>query len=158
MARLDSRSKRKSGCGVPCRPRRLGITEVRSRSALLADHQELESFPSDEDLLDDWLKRRARVKLKWRRVAHLRRRRRQQSRRLRALASAAIETVPGRFRRNRPNPVPVVILARLAVDLAWQGCGIGRALGQPPIGLGFAALSSMRFPRKPGILYGDGLR
>ena len=37
-------------------------------------------------------------------------------------------SVPGRFRRNMPDPVPVAILARLAVDQAYQGRGLGRAL------------------------------
>ena len=47
-----------------------------------------------------------------------------------ALASGAItvESAPGRFRRNMPNPIPVAVLARLAVDSAWHGRGIGRAL------------------------------
>ena len=47
-----------------------------------------------------------------------------------ALASGAIavESAPGRFRRNMPNPIPVVVLARLAVDRAYQGRGLGRAL------------------------------
>jgi GNAT superfamily N-acetyltransferase len=47
-----------------------------------------------------------------------------------ALASGAvaIEVVPGRFRRNMPNPVPIVILGRLAIDRAWQGRGLGRGL------------------------------
>jgi GNAT superfamily N-acetyltransferase len=47
-----------------------------------------------------------------------------------ALASSAIAVheVPGRFRRNMPNPIPVVVLARLAVDRSIQGKGIGRAL------------------------------
>ena len=27
-----------------------------------------------------------------------------------------------------PNPIPVVVLGRLAVDQTWQGKGIGRAL------------------------------
>jgi predicted N-acetyltransferase YhbS len=47
-----------------------------------------------------------------------------------ALASSAISVAAatGRLRRNMPDPVPVVVLARLAVDLAWQGRGIGRAL------------------------------
>src|ERR1035437_1598501 len=35
---------------------------------------------------------------------------------------------PGRFRRNMPDPIPVVVLARLAVDRAHQGRGLGRAL------------------------------
>jgi len=36
--------------------------------------------------------------------------------------------VTGRLRRNMPDPVPVMILGRLAVDLAWQRHGIGAAL------------------------------
>jgi predicted N-acetyltransferase YhbS len=27
-----------------------------------------------------------------------------------------------------PNPIPVVVLARLAVDHAWQGRGVGRGM------------------------------
>ena len=47
-----------------------------------------------------------------------------------ALASGAVtvESVPGKFRRNMPDPVPVAILARLAVHEAYQGRGLGRAL------------------------------
>jgi len=32
---------------------------------------------------------------------------------------------PGRVRRNMPDPLPVAILARLAVDREWQGRGLG---------------------------------
>ena len=39
-----------------------------------------------------------------------------------------IHDVAGRFSRNMPNPIPVVVLARLAVDRAYQGRGLGRAL------------------------------
>ena len=47
-----------------------------------------------------------------------------------ALASGAVNVAaaPGRFRRNMPDPIPVVVLARLAVDRAHQGRGLGRAL------------------------------
>lgn len=47
-----------------------------------------------------------------------------------ALASGAIsiESALGKFRRNMPNPIPVVILARLAIDNSCQGQGLGRAL------------------------------
>lgn len=46
------------------------------------------------------------------------------------LASSSVDEsfATGRFRRNMPNPVPVVVLARLAIDLAYQNRGIGRAL------------------------------
>ena len=39
-----------------------------------------------------------------------------------ALASGAVSVAaaPGRFRRNMPDPIPVAVLARLAVDRAYQ--------------------------------------
>ncbi|MDR1117937.1 MAG: GNAT family N-acetyltransferase, partial [Bifidobacteriaceae bacterium] len=47
-----------------------------------------------------------------------------------ALAAGSVEPdeVPGRVRRNMPRPVPVVVLARLAVDLVYQGGGLGSSL------------------------------
>ena len=42
---------------------------------------------------------------------------------LRAQATAA-----GRVRRNMPDPVPVMVLGRLAVDRAYQGRGLGEGL------------------------------
>jgi GNAT superfamily N-acetyltransferase len=47
-----------------------------------------------------------------------------------ALASGAVAVAasPGRFRRNMPDPIPVVVLARLAVCRSVQGQGIARAL------------------------------
>ncbi len=47
-----------------------------------------------------------------------------------ALATGALaqSAATGRFRRNMPDPIPVVVLARLAVDRDYGGRGIGRAL------------------------------
>jgi GNAT superfamily N-acetyltransferase len=47
-----------------------------------------------------------------------------------ALASSAVSTsaAAGVFRRNMPDPIPVVLLGRLAVDQQYQGMGLGRAL------------------------------
>ncbi|VEB51249.1 N-acetyltransferase GCN5 [Salmonella enterica subsp. enterica] len=47
-----------------------------------------------------------------------------------SLASSAVttNTSPGRFRRNMPDPIPVVVLGRLAVDKSLHGQGVGRAL------------------------------
>ena len=96
----------------------------------LGDDHQTESFDSGEPVLDDWLRRRARpnqaggasrtyvVSEGARVVAYD------------ALASGAIAqtAVPGRFRRNMPDPIPVVVLARLTVDRNYQGRGLGRAL------------------------------
>jgi predicted N-acetyltransferase YhbS len=47
-----------------------------------------------------------------------------------ALASGAVShaDLSGKFRRNMPNPVPVILLSRLAVDRKHQGCGLGENL------------------------------
>jgi predicted N-acetyltransferase YhbS len=47
-----------------------------------------------------------------------------------AIASGGLEqdSAPGSLRRNAPDPIPVTILARLAVDISEQGHGIGSAL------------------------------
>ena len=49
-----------------------------------------------------------------------------------ALASRAVapEAAPGHLRRNMPNPIPVVVLGRLAVDRSLHGRGVGRGLVQ----------------------------
>jgi predicted N-acetyltransferase YhbS len=98
--------------------------------ALLADHHELSEFSSGEKSLDNWLKKRARtnqiegasrtyVVCDSNRVAGYY---------ALSAASIAATVVPGRFRRNLPDPIPVVLLGRLAIDRAWQRQGIGRAL------------------------------
>jgi GNAT superfamily N-acetyltransferase len=47
-----------------------------------------------------------------------------------ALAAGSVthDQIPGRLRRNVPNPIPVVVLGRLAVDQAYEGQGIGSGL------------------------------
>lgn len=46
------------------------------------------------------------------------------------LATGAVARVdaPGRVRRNMPDPVPVMVLGRLAVDLGRRGSGLGKGL------------------------------
>lgn len=46
------------------------------------------------------------------------------------LSSGAVqaERVPGKVRRNQPNPIPVVLLGRLAVATKEQGNGLGKHL------------------------------
>ena len=47
-----------------------------------------------------------------------------------ALASGGLATMDatGKFRRNMPDPIPIAILGRLAVDQRLAGKGLGRAL------------------------------
>jgi GNAT superfamily N-acetyltransferase len=101
-----------------------------SAPVLLTDSHDLAPFDSGVASLDQWLKQRALksqlsgaartyVLCKGQRVTAYY-----------ALASGAIaaKDVTGRFRRNMPDPIPVALLARLAVDCSLQGNGIGRAL------------------------------
>lgn len=91
---------------------------------------DLGDFACGEPSLDDWLRRRALanqatgatrtyVVCDGDRVVGFH-----------ALATGAVTAVAatGRFRRNMPDPVPVVVLARLAVDRRYAGRGLGRAL------------------------------
>lgn len=101
-----------------------------TRAEPLAEIHELNDFFSGVSSLDDWLKRRARpnqisgasrtyvVADRHRVVGYY------------ALASGAIAAADsvGRFRRNMPDPIPVVVLGRLAIDRSQQGRGLGRAL------------------------------
>jgi GNAT superfamily N-acetyltransferase len=91
---------------------------------------DLLQFQCGEPELDDWLKRRANQN--------------EESRASRtyvvcvgkqvvgyyalAAGAAAHAHVPGRVRRNMPNPVPVMVIGRLAIDAGFQGRGIGSAL------------------------------
>lgn len=52
-----------------------------------------------------------------------------------ALTSSVVdhEDVAGKVRRNMPNPVPAILLARLAVDLKDQSNGVGASLLQDAI-------------------------
>jgi GNAT superfamily N-acetyltransferase len=98
----------------------------------LAMHHNFDVFDSGVSTLDDWLKRRATQNQASGAsrtfvvcdnntvVAYY------------ALASSAIAPVAtsGRFRRNMPDPIPVVVLARLAISRSHQGKGLGRALFQ----------------------------
>ncbi len=91
---------------------------------------EIESFASGALSLDHWLKRRA---LKNQATGASRTFVACEGHRVMAyyaLASCAVavDTAPGRFRRNMPDPVPVVVLGRLAVDQSQHGRGLGRAL------------------------------
>lgn len=96
----------------------------------LAAHHLTDSFTSGEISLDDWLKRRARTNEASGASRTYVTCQENQVVGYYAIASGAVSTsaVPGRFRRNMPEPIPVVLLGRLAVDRAWQGKGVGGGL------------------------------
>lgn len=99
---------------------------------LLTQAHDSTAFNSGEPALDEWLRRRAWAN--------------QQSAASRtyvictpgslqiigyfALSMGQIlaQDVTGAMRRNMPNSIPAVILGRLAIGLAWQGKGLGRAM------------------------------
>ncbi len=45
-----------------------------------------------------------------------------------ATGSVAAKHAPGKVRRNMPDPIPVMIIGRLAVDTHLHGRGIGKGL------------------------------
>jgi GNAT superfamily N-acetyltransferase len=91
---------------------------------------DLSPFQPGQASLDDWLKRRATANQasgasrtfvvceRTRVVGYY------------ALASSSIASneASGRFRRNMPDPIPVVVLGRLAIDKDYRRRGLGRAL------------------------------
>jgi GNAT superfamily N-acetyltransferase len=103
--------------------------EVSSPEKLSPQH-DLSVFDSGEPALNDWLRRRAAhnelsgasrtyvvcTGKKFAGYYSL------------AVGAAAHAGSPGRIRRNMPDPIPVMILGRLAVDKAFQGRGIGTGL------------------------------
>jgi GNAT superfamily N-acetyltransferase len=107
-----------SGLGMPTAP-----------EPLAPDHQ-LDAFDSGVEALDQWLKRRARrneaegvsrtfvISTDRSVVGYY------------SLAAGSILHVvaTGKVRRNMPDPVPVLLLGRLAVDRRWHGKGLGADL------------------------------
>jgi GNAT superfamily N-acetyltransferase len=96
----------------------------------LQPHHELDAFQCGVPPLDDWLKRQAQ-----------RNEQRGASRTYVAclesrvigyycisMGALARELSPKPMQRNMPDPVPVAVLGRLAVDQAYSGRGIGSAL------------------------------
>jgi GNAT superfamily N-acetyltransferase len=96
----------------------------------LSPSHDLSGFDSGEQLLDDWLRRRAGqneasgasrtyVVCGGHRVIGYY-----------TLAAGAVAhaDAPGRIRRNMPEPIPVMVLGRLAVDKAFHGRGVGTGL------------------------------
>jgi GNAT superfamily N-acetyltransferase len=108
----------------------MGLTVTLSAPEPLAANHDTNTFTCGIDSLDRWLKQRALknqatgasrtfVVCNGNRVLGYY-----------ALASSAVatEVATGRLRRNMPDPIPVVVLGRLAIDQTLRGHGIGRAL------------------------------
>jgi len=106
-----------------------------SPQPLTASHR-LEEFECGEPSLDEWLKRRALANQSSgasRTFVVL-----DEGGRVRgyyALAAGAVshESATSRVRRNMPDPVPVIVLGRLAVDRGAQGQQLGAALLQDAV-------------------------
>ena len=50
-----------------------------------------------------------------------------------AVGSASSSEAPGKIKRNMPDPIPVMVLGKLAIDERWQGKGIGKDLLQDAV-------------------------
>jgi GNAT superfamily N-acetyltransferase len=120
--------------------------EITAPEPITASHLP-DSFACGIPVLDEWLKRRAMknevsgasrtfVVCQDRQVIGYY-----------ALATGSIEhrDAPGKIRRNMPNPIPVMVLGRLAVDQQWQQAGLGRGL------LKDALLRSLSVSKQAGI-------
>jgi predicted N-acetyltransferase YhbS len=103
--------------------------QLRAPEPLAQDH-ELDHFESGVASLDDWLRHRARrneaqgasrtfVLCENHHVVGYY-----------SLAASSIlnAAASSKVRRNMPDPVPVLLLGRLAVDRAWRGRGLGADL------------------------------
>jgi predicted N-acetyltransferase YhbS len=96
----------------------------------LGAHHHLEEFDCGTEVLNHWLQRRALINQlagtsrtsvvcqEQAVIAYV----------SLAAGSIVLADVPGALRRNMPNPLPVVVLGRLAVDRSCQGRGLGRSL------------------------------
>ena len=96
---------------------------------LAASHL-LDGFECGEGVLDEWLKRRAMTNQWSVAGAHGRAR---LDRAAMAAGAVSHQMATSSVRRNMPDPVPVMILARLAVDERAQGIKLGASLLQDAV-------------------------
>jgi GNAT superfamily N-acetyltransferase len=97
----------------------------------ISPEHDVSSFRSGLAVLDDWLKRRALPNEQTgasRTYVVCAGNKRVMGYYALANGGVAVEAATGRTRRNMPDPVPAMVLGRLAVDEAYQGGGIGRGL------------------------------
>jgi len=96
----------------------------------LNDTHRVDAFASGAPTLDAWLKRKA-----WANQASSASRTFVLCRGARvvgfyALAAGSVshDLMPRKLRQNMPDPIPVIVLGRLAINTSEQGHGLGRAL------------------------------
>jgi GNAT superfamily N-acetyltransferase len=97
----------------------------------LDDSHVLGSFESGVPALDDWLRRRARMNQQSgasRTFVLCREDRRVIGYYALAAGAIASSEAPGRLRRNMQDPIPMMVLGRLAVDGHEQSKGLGALL------------------------------
>lgn len=98
----------------------------------LSSNHKLAEFTCGEAVLDDWLKQRG-MKNQAQGAARtfvVCKQGTQNVAGFYSLATGSVNhaEVTGSLRRNMPDPIPVIILARLAVDLSFRGKGLGADL------------------------------
>ena len=103
---------------------------------LLGTDHEIGAFDCGEPVMDNWLKRRALAnQASGASRTFVVADEAQIVRGYYALAAGAVDhaTVGSAIRRNMPDPVPVMVLGRLAVDRSFHGKGLGTDLLQDAI-------------------------
>ncbi len=106
-----------------------GLEDIPAPEPLRPEH-DLTAFDSGVPALDDWLRRRASHNQEMGASRTYVIQRNGQVAGYYALANGAVTQAEatGKTRRNMPDPIPVMVLGRLAIDKGLQGKGIGRAL------------------------------
>lgn len=102
----------------------------------LADHHDAEAFASDALTLDPWIRRKARANQASGASRTYVLCRGEGISGFSALSTGSVshDLSPRKLRLNMPDPVPVIVQGRLAVDASEQGNGLGR--GFRPIARG----------------------
>lgn len=102
----------------------------------LAASHSLDEFGCGEASLDDWLKRRAmsnQINGASRCFVVVDEQNKVLGYYVMAAGAVAHQLATGNVRRNMPDPIPVLVLGRLAVDLKAQGIKLGAALLQDAV-------------------------
>ena len=107
----------------------------------------IEQFESGEPVLDDWLKKRAlkNDENSASRTFVIHEAKSVVGYYALATGSVVADKVSGQLRRNMPDPIPVMVLGRLAVDINYQHQGLGRSL------LKDAVLRTLRVSQEVGV-------